>query len=81
MEINKKYIIKNTKDIKANKMVFICPECHCDLNLKGNTDLYNEIIGFSSDGIYAIVECPDCFYKWKFHSGFQVYEMFLEAKE
>ena len=80
MKINKEHIVKYTENIKINKSVFICPECNSDLNIKENTDLYNQIIGFSNDGVYTIVECPDCFCKWKFHSGFQIYEIFLEIK-
>jgi hypothetical protein len=73
---------------KYNRSVFICPECNAELSSnKKHGSLFNHIIGFSRAyvGEVAIVECPECFCKWYYHSGietpFSHYDYFLECVE
>lgn len=54
-----------------NKRVYVCPNCNEEL-LWGNKhgSLFDNIIGFASApiGEVAIIECPECFTKWYYHS-------------
>ena len=86
MIIDKKYRIPLVG--KYNRGVYVCPNCRLKLafNEKHGT-MYDHIIGFSSAyiGEVVILECPECFTKWYFHSGINTsldhYEYFLDMIE
>ena len=42
-----------------------CPDCHYHPD-----SIYGDIIGFanSSNGLMTVVECPECFIKWYYHT-------------
>ena len=84
MEIDLKYKIPLVG--KYNKMVYICPECDEEIsNDRKHKSLFDYIMGFADShiGNVALVECPECFTKWFYHSrnneDFSHYEFFLEA--
>lgn len=56
---------------KYNAGVYTCPECGEEL-LEDNKhgSVYKHIVGFADAyiGSVAMVECPECFCKWYFHS-------------
>ena len=67
---------------KYHKGVTDCP--HCDHR---PDNVIEHIIGFadSNIGLMAVVECPKCFEKWRFHarlnSKVSYYDYFLEFIE
>lgn len=72
---------------KYNPLVYRCPKCWEELLLKKpHGGLHKHIYGFADTNIgnLAMVECPNCFHKWSFHSRIndndgRTYDFFLES--
>jgi len=60
---------------KYHKGINYCPFCDHEPN-----NIHSEIIGFadSNIGTMVIIECPNCFEKWKFHARKNMhYDIFI----
>lgn len=85
----KKVALKYRKPLKGvyNKGIYKCPECKTELLFNDKYGLmYSHIIGFAEApvGNVAMIECPECFTVWYFHSriecgSFNTYDYFLET--
>jgi len=66
---------------KHNKTISICPECNINLTSKRNKNgtLADNVIGYSDSnlGVVEMIECPKCFFRWKYHANQQTYNNFL----